>query len=102
MKIVSVLSFILFNFQVSAQNLINNGNFEDHDNVNCLTCYDPITYSAVLKDGLTRIGYRLLSVIKSTIYMSVDCAISANINPTKGIHILNCYCMMVIILEMET
>jgi outer membrane protein OmpA-like peptidoglycan-associated protein len=49
MKSITLLSFILFYFQVSAQNLISNGNFEDHDNVNCLTCYDPITYSAILK-----------------------------------------------------
>jgi outer membrane protein OmpA-like peptidoglycan-associated protein len=49
MKVLSILSFLVFSYQASTQNLINNGNFEEHDNVNCLTCYDPFTYSAVLK-----------------------------------------------------
>jgi outer membrane protein OmpA-like peptidoglycan-associated protein len=49
MKLVIFIFFIFIRYQISAQNLILNGNFEDHDNVSCLTCYDPITYSAVLK-----------------------------------------------------
>jgi outer membrane protein OmpA-like peptidoglycan-associated protein len=49
MKLASLLLFTLFNIQVLAQNLINNGNFEDLDNVNCSHCYDPITFSTILK-----------------------------------------------------
>jgi outer membrane protein OmpA-like peptidoglycan-associated protein len=49
MRLVHVLSFLILNFHALAQNLVSNGNFEGHDNLYCSYCYDPTTYSTVLK-----------------------------------------------------